>query len=98
MASFKNALALQPNDDNVRKYYDDAEARANAREEKMMPAVNKKHFEAVKLFAAGKYDEALKIWEEIQKVQRYNKQILDGIDAARERIEAQRKGSRNGRN
>jgi len=98
MASFKNALTLQPNDATVRKYYDDAEARANAREEKMTPAVNKKHFEAVKLFAAGKYEEALKIWEQIQKVQRYNKQILDGIDAARERIEAQQKGSRNGRN
>lgn len=98
MASFKNALTLQPDDGTVRKYYDDAEARANAREEKMMPTVNKKHFEAVKLFAAGKYEEALKIWEQIQKVQRYNKQILDGIDAARERIEAQRKGSRNSRN
>lgn len=98
MISFKNALALQPNDAPVKKYYDDAEARANAREEKMPPAVNKKHFEAVKLYAAGKYEEALKIWEEIQKIQRYNKHILDGIDKARERIELQRKGNKNGRN
>jgi len=97
MVSFKNALALQPNDATVRKYFNDAEARANAREEKMPPEVNKKHFEAVKLFAAGKYEEALKIWEEIQKIQRYNKHILEGIDSAKERIELQRKGSKNGR-
>jgi tetratricopeptide (TPR) repeat protein len=98
MVSFKNALALQPNDATVRKYFDDAEARANAREEKMPAEVNKKYFEAVKLFAAGKYEEALKIWEEIQKIQPYNKHILDGIDSARERIELQRKGSKNERN
>ncbi len=98
MISFQNALALQPNDDTVRKYYDDAEARANARREEMTPAVRKRYYEGFKLFTAGKYEEALKIWEEIQKVQRYNKEILDGIDLARERIEGQRKGSRNGRN
>jgi len=98
MISLKNALTLQPNDATVRKYYNDAEARANARQEDMPQALRKKYYEGVKLFTAGKYEEALKIWEEIQKVQRYNKQILDGIDLARERIEAQRKGSRNGRN
>jgi tetratricopeptide (TPR) repeat protein len=98
MISFQNALALQPNDDTVRKYYDDAEARANARREEMTSAVRKRYYEGFKLFTAGKYEEALKIWEEIQKVQRYNKEILDGIDLARERIEGQRKGSRNGRN
>ncbi len=98
MVSFKNALILQPKDATVRKYFDDAEARANAREEKMTPEVNKRHFEAVKLFAAGKYEEALKIWEELQKIQRYNKHILDGIDSAKERIELQRKRSKSGRN
>ncbi len=98
MTSFKNALALQPNDATVRKYYDDAEARANAREEKMPPELNKRYFEAVRLIAAGKYEEALKICEEIQKVQRYNKSILEAIDLARERIEQQRKGPKTERN
>jgi len=98
MVSLKNALALQPNDPMVKKYYNDAEARANARQEELPTALRKKYYEGVKLFTAGKYEEALKIWEEIQQVHRYNKEILDGIDLARERIEAQRKGSRNGRN
>lgn len=98
MVSFQNALSLQPNDATVRKYYNDAEARTNARKETMTADVKKKFYEGVKLFTAGKYEEALKIWEDIQKIQRYNKEILDGIDLARERIEAQRKGSKNGRN
>jgi len=98
MISFKNALALQPNDATVRRYYDDAEARANARKQPMTPEVKKKYYEGVKLFTAGKYKEALKVWEQIQKIQRYNKDILDGIDLAREKIEAQRKNSRKGRN
>jgi len=98
MVSFRNALAIQPDDKTVDKYYKDAEARANARKEPMTPAVKKKYYEGVKLFTAGKYEEALRIWEEIQKIQWYNKDILDGIDLARERIEQQRKGSKNGRN
>jgi tetratricopeptide (TPR) repeat protein len=98
MVSFKNALSIQPDDETVNKYYNDAEARVNARKEPMTPAVKKKYYEGVKLFTAGKYEEALKIWEEIQKVQRYNKDILDGIDLARDRIEQQRKGSKNSRN
>ncbi|UCE06560.1 MAG: PorV/PorQ family protein [bacterium] len=98
MVSFKNALSIQPGDKTVNKYYNDAEARANARKEPMTPSVKKRYYEGVKLFTAGKYEEALRIWEEIQKIQRYNKDILDGIDLARERIEQQRKGSKNGRN
>jgi len=98
MISFKNALSVQPNDNPVKKYYDDAEARANARKEPMSPAIRKKYFEGFKLFSAGKYEQALKIWEEIQKDQRYNKDILDGIDLAREKIQQQRKSSKNGRN
>lgn len=98
MVSFQNALSLQPADATVSKYYNDAETRANARKEAMTSDVKKKFYEGVKLFTAGKYEEALKIWEEIQKIQRYNKEILDGIDLARERIEQQRKGSKNGRN
>lgn len=98
MDSFKKALALQPNDATVRKYYDDAEARANARDEKMPQELNRRLHEAVKLLSAGKYEDALKILEEIQKVQRYNKTILEAIDLARERIEQQRKGPKTERN
>ena len=98
MVSLKNALSIQPGDRTVKKYYDDAEARANARKEPMPPAIRKKYLVGFKFFTAGKYEDALKVWEEIQKVQRYNKDILDGIDLARDRIEAQRKGSKNGRN
>jgi len=94
LISFQNALALQPNDETVKKYYSWAEARVNARKETMPEAVNKKYLEGLKSFSAGKYEEALKIWEEISNIQPYNKTILDGIDLAREKLEEQKRSSR----
>lgn len=94
MVSFQNALLLQPNDPTVKKYYADAEARTNMRKEPMTERVRKRYYEGLKLFSAGKYEEALKIWEELQKEQPYSEDILKGIDLARERFEQQKKGSR----
>lgn len=94
MVSFQDALSLQPNDPTVRKYYADAEARTNMRKEPMTERVRKRYYEGLKLFSAGKYGGALKIWEELQKEQPYSEDILKGIDLARERLEQQKKGSR----
>ena len=41
----------------------------------------------IRLYRAGKYEQALKIWEELQKTLPYNKYILDSIDMAREKID-----------
>ena len=46
---------------------------------------------------AGKYEEALTILEELQKIQPYNKEILDAIDDANDKISQRDKGQ-NSRN
>ncbi|MDZ7264400.1 MAG: PorV/PorQ family protein [candidate division KSB1 bacterium] len=94
MVAFKKALVFAPNDETVKEYFADAEARANARKEPMTEEVKAKYYEGYKLFTAGKYEEALKIWKAIQKKQPYNKQILDAIDSARDKLDLQKKGSK----
>jgi tetratricopeptide (TPR) repeat protein len=94
MVSFQKALSYSPNDEKVKKFLYNAEVRAKARKETMTEDVKQKFMDGYKSFAAGKYEEALRIWEVLQKKQPYNKQILDGIDAALEKLENQNKGSK----
>ncbi len=87
MESFQKALAYEPNNENVKKAFFDAKARANAKKEPLTGKVKEKFLEGLRLIRTGKYEEALAILEELQKQQPYNKFILDGIDVARKRIE-----------
>ena len=87
MEFFQKALAYKPNNENVKKAYFDAKARANARKEPLPAGVKEKFLQGLSLYRQGKYEEALKIFEELQKQQPYNKLILDGIDMAREKLE-----------
>ena len=91
--SFRKALSYSPNDEAVKKFLYNAEVRAKARKETMTEEVKTKWMEGTKLFAAGRYEEALRIWEAIQRKQPYNKQILDSIDAALEKLDTRSKGS-----
>ncbi len=89
MAAFQRALQARPNDARARRYYEDAEARAKARPEEMPPNLRVKYVRGRELYRQGKYEEALQVWEEIRKVQPYNKIILDAIDRARDRLKEQ---------
>lgn len=94
MVTFQKALSFSPNDEKVKKYLYNAEVRAKARKETMPEDVRDKFMEGYQHFAAGRYEQALRIWEALQKRQPYNKQILDGIDSALEKLEGQNKGSK----
>jgi tetratricopeptide (TPR) repeat protein len=84
---FAQALKVDQNNEKVKKYYHDAEARANARVEDFLnEAVRSRFIQAQQLVQNGQYAQALEILEAIQQEQRYNKRILDAIDLARERI------------
>lgn len=88
MKSFQEALKIAPDDKRVRQYLDDAEARANARiidfpDEKF----RRRFLEAVRLIQREQYEQALQILAGLQKLQRYNKRILDAIDLARDRMQ-----------
>lgn len=84
---FAQALKLDPNNAKVKKYYNDAEARANARvEEFASESIRSRFIQAQQLLQSGQHARALEILEAIQQEQRFNKRILDAIDLARERL------------
>jgi tetratricopeptide (TPR) repeat protein len=69
----------------LRQYYYDADSRCNARLGPLPESIRQRFLEASSLIQSEQYDAALKILLEIQKLDRYNKRILDAIDLARER-------------
>lgn len=84
---FAQALKVDPHNEKVKKYYNDAEARANARiEDFANESIRSRFIQAQQLVQSGQHAQALEILEAIQKEQRYNKRILDAIDLARERV------------
>ncbi|MDZ7374171.1 MAG: tetratricopeptide repeat protein, partial [candidate division KSB1 bacterium] len=84
MKAFERALSLQPDNSEVRRWYEDARARALAKDEPLTNDVRAKYLQGLEYFTSGDYEKALQIWEECRKLQPYNKRILDAIDQARE--------------
>ena len=84
--AFKLALRSQPNNAEAKRRLEDAEARANAKVQRMPPNVQAKFARSRILYRDGKYQETLDLLEEIRKIQPYNKTILDNIDRAREKL------------
>lgn len=89
MEAYERALAIEPDNTLAKKRYEEVKARAFARREPMTEEVRSKFLQSLRLINQGNYSDALKILEEIQKIQPYNKDILDGIDTAREYLERQ---------
>lgn len=85
MNSFEEALKHRPNNEQVKKFYKDAERRANAKKQRMTPEMTKRYNRGINLYRAEKYNDAIKIWEELLEIQPYNQEILDAIDQAKER-------------
>jgi tetratricopeptide (TPR) repeat protein len=85
---FGQALQVDRSNAKIREYLDDADARCNARLKEFNSESDRQRFvEAVGFIQNENYDAALRILEEIQKGDRYNKRILDAIDEARKRKE-----------
>jgi len=91
MQAFEKALKLDPRNEKVAYYYREAERRALAREEEMTPEMEKKFYRAVQLYLNDKFEEAIKIFEELLEEQPYNKRIIDNLDNARKQLEKRRK-------
>ena len=84
---FAQALKVDPNNEKMKKYYNDAEVRANARVEDFLnESIRSRFIQAQQLVQNSQYAQALEILEAIQQEQRYNKRILDAIDLARDRM------------
>lgn len=84
---FDQALRLDPNNAQLREYWDKADARANAQDEPFANENIKNQYKtAASLVFRKKYQEALNILLEIQKQQKYNRDILKLIDEAEEAL------------
>jgi len=92
MEAFEKALVFDPSNNEVRKRFEEVRARAFAKREPMTGQVKAEFLKSLRLIKEGNYKEALDILEALQKIQPYNKSILDGIDTAREHLERQERG------
>ena len=84
--SFSNQQALKsnPNNAEIKKKYNEANARANARLMDMTPEVARIYTMGVRAVRDAKYDEAIKYYEQALEKQPFNKTILNALDYARD--------------
>jgi hypothetical protein len=80
-------LKTDPGNPLAKRYIYDAESRMNAKAKEFASEELRQRFtEAARLSQSGNYAAALKILEEIQTEDRYNKYILEAIDQARDKL------------
>jgi tetratricopeptide (TPR) repeat protein len=90
MQTFEEALKVEPKNPTVQRYYEEAKARALAKQQEMPAQVRLRFQQGFRLYQRGQYQEAIQVWEELLKIQPYNKTILDAIDRARENLKEQK--------
>lgn len=87
LSYFNEVLRIEPRNGLAQKYSYEAESRLNAQvKDFATDQVRVRFAEAAKLSQRGDYAEALKVLEEVQRQDRYNKRILDAIDQARDKL------------
>ncbi len=87
VSSFQEVLKTDPGNPLAKRYIFDAESRLNAKVKEFATEKLRQRFtEAARLSQGGNYAAALKILEEIQTEDRFNKYILDAIDQARDKL------------
>ncbi len=83
---FEDALRENPDNELVKQYYEKSKIETNGKTEDLDPAAERRFLEGVNMFVKGRYQEAISIWEEVQKLQPYNKKVLKALEGARERL------------
>ncbi|NQT25633.1 PorV/PorQ family protein [candidate division KSB1 bacterium] len=88
---FEKALETQPENERVRQLYQNARARSNTEESNQPPEVKRdvsdKIKEGIGFYRDGRYEEALRVWEEALELDPHNVRLLEAIDGAREKLE-----------
>jgi tetratricopeptide (TPR) repeat protein len=85
---FQKALSLEPNNPEIKDYYNKSMARASATTTELPPEMKQRYYEGLNLTAKGQYVEALKIFEEILAQVPNNKRVLTTIDKTKEKIDS----------
>jgi tetratricopeptide (TPR) repeat protein len=82
---FEEVLAAEPDNQFIKRYYDRSRAESVAADQKMDPDVERRYLEGVDRYLAGKYQEAIDIWQKLFD-EHPNRKILDAINGAQDRI------------
>lgn len=88
-ALYKDALKYDSNNRSLQERYEEANARANAKDMTMPDNVRDVYKKGVQAFGLGKYEEAVRYFDEARQLQPLNKNILKALDAARENLQKQ---------
>ncbi len=83
---FEEALKLDPNNERLKQYIERTKRGMGVVKQEMDPESERLYLKGVDLFLIEKYEEALKIWKELQKKYPYNKKLQDNIKSAEERL------------
>lgn len=89
MELFEKALLLEPNNATVREYHKKAIVRAFATFKTLEGSSEKMYLQGVDLYVEGKYEQAIKIWNQILEVDPYNKRVLNAVEKAEEQMRQQ---------
>jgi len=83
---FEGALEENPDNELVKQYYEKSKIETIGKTQELDEAGERRFHEGVNMFVKGRYQEAITIWEELQKQNPYNKRILKALEGARERL------------
>lgn len=86
---YREALRYDPNNRSLQERYNEAKARAEARDMEMPDNVRDIYKLGAQAYAQHKYEEAVRHFEEARKLQPLNKKILKALDSAKENLQRQ---------
>jgi tetratricopeptide (TPR) repeat protein len=82
---FEKVLAIDPENENAREYYDKSKIELSTATQMMDPITEKRYLIGINEYINGNIDKAIAIWDSILIEQPYNKKVLSAIRTARER-------------
>ena len=88
---FKKALEFEPDHERAKELYRNSLARSKGKKTDMTQEVREKYSQGIRLYREGRYEEALKIWEEALALDPHNIRIVEAIDGAKRKIELYKK-------
>ncbi|MFZ0390230.1 MAG: PorV/PorQ family protein [Calditrichia bacterium] len=90
LALFEEALKMDPSNERLRQYIERARRGIGGEEKVMTQEDKRRYLNGMDLFLANKYEEALKIWRELETKYPYNKQLQDVLKGAEDRLKQSR--------
>ncbi|MEJ2636279.1 MAG: PorV/PorQ family protein [Calditrichia bacterium] len=87
---FEEALKMDPSNQLLKQYIERTKRGMGVVDQEMDQESERMYLKGVDLFLVGKYEEALKIWKDLEKKYPYSKKLQDVIKSAEERLKRTR--------